>query len=38
MVLVLQILRDKYFQEFFWDYLKGQENTEYISFKENVDF
>jgi hypothetical protein len=22
----------------FWDYLKGQENTEYISFKENVDF
>jgi hypothetical protein len=29
---------DKYFQEFFWDYLKGQENTGIYFFKENVDF
>jgi hypothetical protein len=29
---------DKYFQEFFWDYLKGRRTPEYISFKENVDF
>jgi hypothetical protein len=29
---------DKYFQEFFWDYLKGRRTLGIYFFKENVDF
>jgi hypothetical protein len=29
---------DKYFQEFFWDYLKGRRTPGIYFFKENVDF